>query len=141
MDFTPIMVIAWQELVINVRNKWTLTFAAVFSVLALGISSAAACLFNLEELIKALIILQIFVQSIAQIGAVALLRRREEVGHPFRMWLYPLPCLLALAGWIYILASNEAIYVVLGAGLFAAGALAYLWRARTLALWPFERPR
>jgi amino acid transporter len=111
-----------------------------FSVLVVGTSSAAACLFNLDELIKALIILQIFIQSIAQIGAVVLLRRREEVGHPFRMWLYPLPCLLALAGWIYILASNEAVYVLLGAGLFAAGSLAYLWRARTLELWPFEKP-
>ncbi|HZS08014.1 MAG TPA: ABC transporter permease subunit [Blastocatellia bacterium] len=38
MDFTSIITIARQELTINVRNKWTLTFAAVFSVLVLGIS-------------------------------------------------------------------------------------------------------
>ncbi|MFN7948056.1 MAG: ABC transporter permease [Blastocatellia bacterium] len=38
MDINSVVTIARQELTINVRNKWTLTFAAVFSVLALGIS-------------------------------------------------------------------------------------------------------
>lgn len=38
MDFHSIITIARQELVINIRNRWTLTFAAVFGVLALGIS-------------------------------------------------------------------------------------------------------
>jgi Cu-processing system permease protein len=38
MDFNSIVAIARQELLINIRNRWTLTFAAVFSVLALGIS-------------------------------------------------------------------------------------------------------
>lgn len=109
-----------------------------FSVLILGLSSAVACLLTLDELIKALIILQIFIQSIAQVAAVTLLRARPEVQHPFRMWLYPVPSIVALAGWIYILASNEAIYVGFGALLFVAGCLAYLWRARGLRQWPFE---
>jgi Cu-processing system permease protein len=38
MDLTTILTIARQELTINIRNKWTLIFAAVFSVLTLGIS-------------------------------------------------------------------------------------------------------
>jgi Cu-processing system permease protein len=38
MDFASVITIARQELVINVRNRWTLTFAAVFGALALGIS-------------------------------------------------------------------------------------------------------
>lgn len=38
MDTNSIITIAKQELVINVRNKWTLMFAAVFSALTLGIS-------------------------------------------------------------------------------------------------------
>ena len=71
-------------------------------------------------------------------AAVTLLRARPEVQHPFRMWLYPVPSIVALAGWIYILASNEAIYVGFGALLFVAGCLAYLWRARGLRQWPFE---
>ena len=38
MDINAITTIAKQELTINIRNKWTLIFAAVFSVLVLAIS-------------------------------------------------------------------------------------------------------
>lgn len=38
MDFNAIITIARQELVINIRNKWTLLFAAAFGVLVLAIS-------------------------------------------------------------------------------------------------------
>ena len=38
MDIHAVITIAKQELTINIRNKWTLIFAAVFSVLVLAIS-------------------------------------------------------------------------------------------------------
>lgn len=38
MDFNTVLVIAGQEAKINIRNKWTLIFAAVFGGLALAIS-------------------------------------------------------------------------------------------------------
>jgi len=38
MDLNAILTVARQELTINVRNKWTLVFAAVFGVMALAIS-------------------------------------------------------------------------------------------------------
>jgi Cu-processing system permease protein len=38
MDFNAITTIARQELVINIRNRWTLVFAGVFGVLVLAIS-------------------------------------------------------------------------------------------------------
>jgi Cu-processing system permease protein len=38
MDIHSIMTIARQELTINVRNRWTIVFAGVFSILTLGIS-------------------------------------------------------------------------------------------------------
>jgi Cu-processing system permease protein len=38
MDMNAIRTIARQELVINIRNRWTLVFAAVFGVLVLAIS-------------------------------------------------------------------------------------------------------
>ena len=109
-----------------------------FSVVMTGVTSAFACLLELDALIKALIILQIFVQSIAQIAAVTLIRRnRPDIRRPFRMWLYPLPGLTALAGWIYILTTNGVVYVVSGASLFIVGAVLYLWRASIRHEWPF----
>jgi APA family basic amino acid/polyamine antiporter len=45
--------------------------------------------------------LRILVQFIAQIGAVMLLRRtKPDMPRPFRIWLYPLPALVALAGGV-----------------------------------------
>ena len=38
MDFSSVMTIARQEARVNIRNKWTLTFAAAFGLLALAIS-------------------------------------------------------------------------------------------------------
>ena len=38
MDFRAIVTIARQELVVNIRNKWILTFAVAFAVLVLAIS-------------------------------------------------------------------------------------------------------
>lgn len=109
-----------------------------FSLLLTGITSAAACLMELDALIKALIILQIFIQSIAQIAAVTLIRRnRPDIQRPFRMWIYPVPSILALAGWIYIIATNGIAYFLAGLALLMAGAVAYLLYARARGEWPF----
>jgi hypothetical protein len=37
------------------------------------------------------------------------------------MWFYPLPCLLALAGWLYLYVSAKPLYIGLGAGTLVAG--------------------
>lgn len=109
-----------------------------FSVLFLGISSALACMFDLGTIINALMVLQILVQFAAQIIALALIRRsRPDIARPFQMWLYPLPSAVALAGWLFVLASSGWVYIAWGLALIAAGIAAYLWRARRLQEWPF----
>ena len=42
MDVNAIKTIARQELVINIRNRWTLVFAGIFGVLVLAISISAS---------------------------------------------------------------------------------------------------
>lgn len=112
------------------------------SLLTLGIGSAIACFFDLDELIKALMVIQILVQFIAQVIAVALIRKRG-ITRPFKMWLYPLPALVAGAGWIVILFASGAKYVAAGVVLMSLAIGAYLLRARRAQEWPFEliRPR
>jgi amino acid transporter len=110
-----------------------------FSVLFLGACSALACLLNLEVLINVLMVIQILIQFLAQIVALALIRRnRPDIVRPFRMRLYPLPALVALAGWLFVLVSSGLGYVGAGLGLLALGIAAYLWRARRHREWPFE---
>ena len=54
-------------------------------------------------------IVRIVMQFIGQIFALHVLRRSGKYPLPFRMWLYPLPCLIALVGWVFLLASSEWI--------------------------------
>ncbi len=82
--------------------------------------------------------MQILTQFAAQCVAVVLIReRRKEIARPFSMPLYPLPVILALLGWLYILVTSEWVYVVAGLILLALGVIAYLWRARGLEEWPW----
>jgi amino acid transporter len=110
-----------------------------FSVIFMGLMSAAACLLPLEALIKALIVIQIVTQFAAQCIAVILIRRvRKDIARPFSMPLYPFPVFVALSGWIFILISSGRLYVAAGVAVVLFGIIAYLWRAHQIAQWPWE---
>ena len=98
--------------------------------------------FSLQDVITALITTRILEQFIGQIVGLMLLRRRQpERPLPFRMWLYPLPCLVALGGWSYMYLSARPPFIFLGLGTQAAGAGVFFlwsWRARQ---WPFAWPQ
>lgn len=109
-----------------------------FSLLLIGILSIAACWLELPTLITALIVIQIIARDMAQVIAVTLIRRtRPEIKLPFRMWLYPIPGIIALAGWIFILYTNRTFFV-LGLLLLLAGIAAYLLLAMRAREWPFK---
>ena len=109
------------------------------SVLAMGICSAVACLFSLESLITALIVTQTILQFAAQCVAVILLRRQKRAHEgAYRMPLYPLPALVALAGWIYIVVTSGARYIALAGAFLVLGIALFLLRARQQASWPFR---
>ncbi len=110
-----------------------------FSLVFTGVTAAIACWLDLATLIAALIIIEKIARDIGQAVAVIVIRRyRPEIRLPFKMWLYPLPSLIALAGWIYILGTNQGKIVLAGIGLLIAGVGAYLWQARGKGEWPFE---
>jgi amino acid transporter len=111
-----------------------------FSVLFFGIASAVACMFTLEALIKAMIVIQIVTQFAAQCVALVLIRRRrKDIERPFSMPLYPLPVVIAFLGWMFVLFESGAPYVASGFGLLVFGILVYLWRAKTRMEWPWNR--
>ena len=53
------------------------------------------------------------------------------------MWLYPLPSMIAMAGWIFIITTSGWKYIASGFAVIAVGIAAYLWRARAAGEWPF----
>jgi amino acid transporter len=94
--------------------------------------------FDLQTVINALIITRILEQFIAQTVGLAILRRaRPDHPRPFRLWLYPVPCALALVGWLYVYLSAGWLFIGLGLGTLSAGVVVFLaWSWRTGA-WPF----
>jgi hypothetical protein len=59
------------------------------------------------------------------------------MARPYRMWLYPVPSLVALAGWIFIFATTDWPIILFGLGTLGAGVGAFfLWSWRT-KMWPF----
>jgi hypothetical protein len=47
---------------------------------------------------------------------------------PFRMWLYPLPSLIALIGWVFLLATSAGYLLSLLFVVYGSGLLVYILR-------------
>jgi amino acid transporter len=111
------------------------------SLLLIGLIAIAASTLTLGVVIDALITTRILIQFMGQIVAVALLRRsRPDLERPFRVWLYPLPNLVALAGWIFVFSTSGATVILFGLVTLAMGLGAFaIWTSHTKQ-WPF-RPR
>ena len=99
------------------------------------------CWFSLERLVSALMIIQIVFQFIPQVFAIFAVRLyRKEISLPFKMWLYPLPAIIALVGWIYVAATpDQRQYLGTAVILFVVGFGAYFLRARVTKTWPLDR--
>jgi amino acid transporter len=111
------------------------------SLLVMGGIATVFCFFRLADVIAALVVIRILVQFLAQIVGVIVLRmRRPDLPRPFRMWLYPLPALLALAGFVYVLISRKNFMkeVRYAAVLVVVGLIIYFIRARVRREWPFD---
>jgi len=108
------------------------------SLVVLGAISIVAGFFSLGTVIDALIVTRILVQFMGQVVGLMLLRRHApHLPRPYRMWLYPVPALVALAGWIFVFATTQLEVILFGVGVLALGCLTFLlWSWRT-ARWPF----
>src|SRR5947209_15737099 len=74
------------------------------SLLWMGAAAMAFCFLRLADVIAALVVIRIMLQFLLQAAGVMVLRvRRPEMFRPFRVWLYPIPALLAIAGFLYVL--------------------------------------
>jgi amino acid transporter len=108
------------------------------SLLLISVLAIAFSFVDLSTLIDALLTTRILVQFIGQIAAVVLLRRLQpKLERPFRIWFYPLPALIALAGWIFLFWTTETKLKVGAVAALALGViffLAWTWRAKR---WPF----
>ncbi|MFB3815692.1 MAG: APC family permease [Terriglobales bacterium] len=110
------------------------------SLLALGTVAAVFCFFRLSDVIAALVVIRIILQFLLQsVGVIILRIRRPDMPRPFRMWLCPLPPIIASCGFLFILLSRrnfvrELRYALV---LLVVGLLIFLWRSWRRDEWPF----
>jgi amino acid transporter len=101
------------------------------ALLTLGGVTLICCIFRLQEVITTLVVIRILFQFLLQGLAVLLPRhRRERKVRGFRMPLYPLPVILALCGFLFILLSRpNFLHEMRTAGvILIAGAVVYCIR-------------
>jgi amino acid transporter len=104
------------------------------SLLVLGGVACVCCLFSLAEVIAALVVLRIVLQfSLQHVGVMLLRRRRPEMPRPFRLWLYPLPPIVALIGFGYIVfvRRGSGKELLLAAAVVLAGSAVFVLRRKT----------
>lgn len=112
------------------------------SLVALGLVASAFCFFTLDQVITMLVITRILLQFFLQhIGVILLRIQRPDLPRPFRIPLYPLPPLAAIAGFLFILVNRAHALtgLLVAAGIAISGTLLYLFRARRLHQWPFAQ--
>jgi amino acid transporter len=113
------------------------------SLVALGLVATFFCFFSLKEVVTLLVVIRILLQFLLQQAGVIWLRIREpNLPRPFKIPLYPLPPLLAMAGFIFVLAYRPNPLLELGAAaaIAATGTVIYMVRARHRREWPFAAP-
>jgi len=111
------------------------------SLVALGLVATVFCFFSLKEVITLLVVLRILLQFLLQqVGVIWLRIRQPHLKRPFRMPLYPLPPLMAIAGFLFVLAyrPNPLLELGVAAGVALVGTAIYLVRARGRREWPFS---
>jgi fructoselysine transporter len=131
----------------------TKQFPYVSLLLLGGVGFVFSLLFRLGEVISAILAMRILVQFVGQaVGLVLLRRRRGTAALPFKMPLYPLPVVAAIAVWLAVFWSIAPVEVAWGGlhfklyfqlaaiGMMALGTVAFLLWSRRLARWPFAKP-
>jgi fructoselysine transporter len=102
-------------------------FAFVFSLLL-----------RMADVISGILAMRIMVQFIGQAVGVVLLRKRNgSAGLPYKMPLYPLPVVLAIAMWLFVFYATGLAVIKSFVYVFCSGLLVYFIYARLQKQWPF----
>jgi len=97
------------------------------SLLFLGaVAFIFSLLFKIKEVISAILAMRILIQFISQaVGLIMLSKKKGRAFFKWRMPLFPIPAVLAIIIWIGIFISTGVHMMLAGAGVTAAGIVAY----------------
>ncbi|CAN5640166.1 APC family permease [soil metagenome] len=105
-----------------------------------GIAFVFSLLFRISEVISAILAMRILIQFIGQAAGLLILSKRK--GRSFfkwKMFLFPLPVIIAMLIWLYIFFSTGPQMILSGLAVIGAGLIAYLVKAKYNKEWPFHK--
>ncbi|RYZ25966.1 MAG: amino acid permease [Chitinophagaceae bacterium] len=103
-------------------------FAFVFSLL-----------FRMGDIISGILAMRIMVQFIGQAVGVVLIRQRNgKESLPYKMPLYPLPVILAIAMWLFVFYATGRAVIISFLVVLLSGIIVYLLQAKIKKQWPFQ---
>ena len=109
------------------------------SLVVLGVIASIFSLGRLPDIIGSLVATRVLIQYLPQaIGLFVLRRRAPDLKRPFRMWLYPVPGLISILGWLYILGTAARKSLIFAVAVFAVGSAAFFIRAKIRNEWPWR---
>jgi amino acid transporter len=112
------------------------------ALIVMCIVTAIGTFFDLGTVINLFVAIGVLVQSIGQIVALSILRRYQPtLKRPYRMALYPLPSIIAFAGWSYAYIASGWMIIKWSLLLMVAGFVAVVIWAAFEKTWPFAPPR
>ena len=101
------------------------------SLVTLVVTASLFSLLRLPDVIGSLVATRVLVQYLPQaIGFFVLRFRSPDLPRPFRMWFYPLPGIISILGWLYILGTSARRSLVFAGAVFLLGSGAYFLAER-----------
>ena len=107
----------------------------------MGLVATVFCFFSLQQVVTLLVVIRILLQFLLQqVGVIWLRFKRPDLKRPFRIPLYPLPPLFAMAGFLFVLAyrPHPLLELSVALAIAAVGTIIYMIRARSRREWPFQ---
>lgn len=102
------------------------------SLLALGgLAFIFSLLFKMKEVITAIIVMRILIQFISQAaGVIAWHYRRPADSKPYKMPLFPVPAIVSILIWLFLLLMSDGRYISFALGIIGSGILLYFIKER-----------
>ncbi|MBA3829562.1 MAG: amino acid permease [Taibaiella sp.] len=97
------------------------------SLLSLGaLAFIFSLLFKMKEVITAIVTVRILIQFVSQtVGLIAWHYQKKNEPRPYKMPLFPIPAIICIGIWIFILFSSDRVYILGALGIIASGAILY----------------
>ncbi|MBX9783431.1 MAG: APC family permease [Chitinophagaceae bacterium] len=115
-------------------------FPYVSLLVLAGIAFVFSLLFKMSDVISGILAMRIIVQFIGQAVGVILLRQRNGTANlPYKMPLYPLPVIIAIAMWLFVFIATGMKIMLSFLVLAGTGLIVYFVFAKYKTYWPYDK--